>query len=374
MQSPGSRRSVAPCRLGAPPAASISPALPRGRRHPSGPGSAPPFRPSGFPRPSAPKGLPPCLRGRPDDRCAATGPPLRHFGTFLLPGPGRLRCVRTAGPRVLRPAPLPHKPADAPLGRFCLVLRAVGRQALRADCLGPPAFSNLCPLPERPRFVRTRPVRGLMRSRLRDRIKTRPLRPPALWLPACRLSPPKVGDSRPRAISFFPRRGDTCVTPLLAGRRDSPAVLLRTRHGSLVRALALETADADSRAPDGPSLRSGPPGRALGKPKSKDETRAHRRVALIGKGNGGRFSMQATGIGVPPLSPLPAFPHRLGDALKRGRRGNISTRGRKMSPWRVYILLTLNSLSLKCHSMKYPMAMKSGSDTTVLARVNRMPR
>ena len=26
-------------------------------------------------RPSAPEGLPPCLRGRPDDRCAATDPP-----------------------------------------------------------------------------------------------------------------------------------------------------------------------------------------------------------------------------------------------------------------------------------------------------------
>jgi hypothetical protein len=39
---------------------------------------------------------------------------------------------------------------------------------------------------------------------------------------------------------------------------------------------------------------------------------------MIGKGEGGRFSMLATGIGVPPLSPLPAFPLTPGDALQRG--------------------------------------------------------
>ena len=49
----------------------------RPRRYP------PPFRPTGIPRPSAPEGLPPCLRGRPDDRCAPTGPPLRHLVLFL---------------------------------------------------------------------------------------------------------------------------------------------------------------------------------------------------------------------------------------------------------------------------------------------------
>ena len=90
LQSPGSRRGVAPCRLGAPPAAPFSPALPRGRHRPSGPGCAPPFRPPGFPRPSAPVGLPPCLRGRPDDRCAATGPPLRHFVLLFCPVPADL--------------------------------------------------------------------------------------------------------------------------------------------------------------------------------------------------------------------------------------------------------------------------------------------
>ena len=47
------------------------------------------------------------------------------------------------------------------------------------------------------------------------------------------------------------------------GRRDSPKAALRTRHGSLVRALALETAEADSRASDGPSLRPSPSGRAF---------------------------------------------------------------------------------------------------------------
>jgi len=48
LQSPGSRRGVAPCRLYAPLAASISPALPRGRHRPSGPGCAPPLLPLGI--------------------------------------------------------------------------------------------------------------------------------------------------------------------------------------------------------------------------------------------------------------------------------------------------------------------------------------
>ena len=118
----------------------ILPRPPCGRRRPSGPGSAPPFRPPGFPRPSAPEGLPvlpPGQAGRPlrGDRPA---PPA--FCTSPLPGPGRPRLARTAGPRALRPAPRPHKYADAPLGRDQVVLRAVGRQTLRADCLGPPVF------------------------------------------------------------------------------------------------------------------------------------------------------------------------------------------------------------------------------------------
>jgi len=59
--------------------------------------------------------------------------------TFVLPGPGRHRFALTAGPRAFpRTAPRPQKPANAPPIRFCLVLRAVGRQTLRADCLCPP--------------------------------------------------------------------------------------------------------------------------------------------------------------------------------------------------------------------------------------------
>jgi len=86
------------------------------------------------------------------------------------------------------------------------------------------------------------PGRGLLRSRLRDRIKTRTLRSPALWWPACRLSPPSSETGgRGRSVSFLVA-GDTFVTPLLAGHRDSPCASLRTRHVSLVRALALETA------------------------------------------------------------------------------------------------------------------------------------
>jgi len=131
LQSPGSRRGVAPCRLGAPPAASFSPALPRGCHRPSGPITAitswshstdhlhgraalrpfgrlasAPVRPGGAPS------LPPGQAGRPlrGDRPA---PPA--FCTSLLPSPGRRRFARTAGPRALRPAMRPHKDADAPL-------------------------------------------------------------------------------------------------------------------------------------------------------------------------------------------------------------------------------------------------------------------
>ena len=63
LQSPGSRRGVAPFRLGAPPAAPFSPALPRGCRRPSVPGCAPPFRPSAS-RARPPRwGSRSCLRG-----------------------------------------------------------------------------------------------------------------------------------------------------------------------------------------------------------------------------------------------------------------------------------------------------------------------
>ena len=77
----------------------------------------------------------------------------------------------------------------------------------------------------------------------------------------------------PAACHLLRRRQAAAGNHFLVGRRDSPSASLRTRHVSLVRALALETAYADSRAPDGPALWSGPPLRALRKPKSKDQIR-----------------------------------------------------------------------------------------------------
>ena len=108
--------------------AAFSPALPRGYRHPSGPGCAPPFRPPGTRARPPPGGLPSCLRGAPDDRFAATGTPLRHFVLFFCPVPADFAALR---------------------------LPVLGR----------------C-------------------GRLRDRINPRTLRSPAPWWPACRLSPP----------------------------------------------------------------------------------------------------------------------------------------------------------------------------------------
>ena len=181
-----------------------------------------------------------------------------------MPGPGRLRCAQTAGPRALRPAPRPHKDADAPLGRVCLVLRAVGRQALGADCLGPPAFLRPLPAPGATLLRADAPLSCAVVARL---------------LPVTSF----VGDRQQRTIIIY------------VGRRDSPSASLRTRHVSLVRALALETACADSRAPVSLSLRSSPSVRALfPEPRSKDATRDHRRVVLIGQGQGGRLSMRAT--------------------------------------------------------------------------------
>ena len=65
------------------------------------------------------------------------------------------------------------------------------------------------------------------------------------------------------ACHLLRRRQAAAGDHFLFGRRDSPSALLRTRHGDLVRALALETACADSRAPDGPSLRARPSVRTL---------------------------------------------------------------------------------------------------------------
>ncbi len=222
LQSPGSRRGVAPCRLGAPPAASISPALPAVAVVRQGRAAlrfALPFRPPGFPRPSAPRGSRYCLRARPDDRFAATGPPLRHFVLFLCPVPADLtarlpvlgRCGRLRD-RI--------KPADAPLGRFCLVLRAVGRQALRADCLGPSAFLKFIARSRRDLAALGHVWISPFSSSPAPHRKTTDAAPPALWWPARPPVTSFVGDRRPRAISFF----SVVVTrpPLCSGRDTSP--------------------------------------------------------------------------------------------------------------------------------------------------------
>jgi len=118
-------------------------------------------RPSGrwHPRPSAPEGLPPCLRGRPDDRCAATGPPLRHIVLFPCPVPADFAALRLPvlgrcswlrdriNPRTL------HSAASV----WCSGPSADRRSALTALAL---RFSVLCPLPERHRFARTHRVSG----------------------------------------------------------------------------------------------------------------------------------------------------------------------------------------------------------------------
>jgi len=112
LQSPGSRRSVAPHRLCASPPPQYSPALPRGCNRPRCRAS---LRPVGrlTPAPVRPQGLPACLRATPDDRFAATGSPLRQkvfspypvpadFAALRLPDHGlfrgRLRDLRTLRP------------------------------------------------------------------------------------------------------------------------------------------------------------------------------------------------------------------------------------------------------------------------------------
>ena len=145
-----------------------------------------------------------------------------------------------------------------------------------------------------------------MRSRLRDRMKTRTLRPPAPWWPAWPPVTSFVGDRWPRAISFF----SVAVTrpPLRFGRdtspwfAPSPSKPLRGFQGAGRSRPAVET------------VRPGAP-----------ETRVKRsssRSSMSCYDGAGRFAYSTTGmacIGVPPLSPLPAFPRRLGDALQRGR-------------------------------------------------------
>ena len=63
-------------------------------------------------------------------------------------------------------------------------------------------------------------------------------------------------------MSFSPRRGDTCVTPLLVGRCDSPSALLQTGHDSLSRPRPQDRLRGLQAA--GPPLPAvGRPGRAL---------------------------------------------------------------------------------------------------------------
>jgi len=219
LQSPGSRRGVAPCRLGATPAAPFSPALPRGCHRPSGPGCAPPLRPLGIRARPPQRGSPPCLRGRPDDRCAATGPPLRHFVLFFCPVPAdfaslRLpvlgRCGRLRdriNPRTLRSAAFVWCSGPSADRRFALTalalrfiqplarsrcdLASLGRTGSRADAQSAP----------RPHEDADAPLSCAVVARL----------PPVTSF---------VGDRRPRAIRFF----SVAVTrpPLRSGRDTSP--------------------------------------------------------------------------------------------------------------------------------------------------------
>jgi hypothetical protein len=117
LQSPGSRRSVAPYRLCAPQPPLYSPAHPRGCNRPSGPRSA--AVPSGdlHPRPSAPLGLPLRLGAAPDDRFAATGVTRRLKSPLFRPVPAGVTLLRPPvlglfhgwlrvrkNPRTLRPS------------------------------------------------------------------------------------------------------------------------------------------------------------------------------------------------------------------------------------------------------------------------------
>ena len=80
----------------------------------------------------------------------------------------------------------------------------------------PFGFFFYCQDPERPRFARTHRV-----------LAWYAVRPTA----ACHL----LRRRQAAAGVLFSRRGDTCVTPRLDGRRESPSALLRTRHVSLSR-------------------------------------------------------------------------------------------------------------------------------------------
>ncbi len=178
--------------------------------------------------PSAPKGLPSASGPSADSRCAATGPSLRQKVLSLFPVPAdltpfglpvlgryvRLRDRKTRG-RFARPRE--HHFSSGP--------SADRRYAMTASALRP--FFPL-PAPGATSLRSDAPDRGF------NAVGVATARPSGrsarLLIGAARQQPDSsfVGDRLPRAIIFFPRRGDTCVTPRLGGRRDSPSAILRT--------------------------------------------------------------------------------------------------------------------------------------------------
>ena len=126
LQSPGSRRSVAPYRLCAPPPPLYSPALPRGCNRPPGPRSAAAPSDDLHPLPSAPLGLPLCLW------VAVTRPPLcsgRDTAPWFAPSPSK-PLSRTPGRRTVPPCR-----RDRPVGREILNLhRKEMRMGVNGDC------------------------------------------------------------------------------------------------------------------------------------------------------------------------------------------------------------------------------------------------
>jgi len=170
----------------------------------------------------------------------------------------------------LRPAPRPHKPADAPLGRFCLVLHycpvpadltafglpVLGRCGRLRDRINPRTLhssaSVWCSGPSADRrcaltALALRSFQNLARSRSDLASFGRPgSRAVAQSAPR----PHEDADAplscamvaRLAASHLLRRRQAAAGDQFLFGRRDSPSASLRTRHASLIRALALETA------------------------------------------------------------------------------------------------------------------------------------
>jgi len=160
------------------------------------------------------------------------------FFLLFTPCPGRLRFAQTALAGRYRSGHRDPPAASLWTGHVSalLFLLMVLREAADTGC-AVTAVSlrshSLYPASGRPRFPRTLGSRAFLSG-----IARQPL------------SPPEVGDSRPRA--FLLVFVAVTRTPLRIGRDTSP-----------LRALALETACADSRAPDSLFLRSRLSGRAL---------------------------------------------------------------------------------------------------------------